>query len=110
MLGYSTLAASDPEEAIALCDMHEGPIELLLTDVVLPRMDGKTLFERLVRTRPHLKVLYVSGYTENFIVHHGVLERTVQFLQKPFTIEGLARKVREVLDEISEGSEEEPSS
>jgi two-component system cell cycle sensor histidine kinase/response regulator CckA len=99
LLGYSTLAAGDPEEALKICDAHPGPIHLLLTDVVLPRMDGRTLFGLLSARRPESRVLYVSGYTENFIVRHGVLDRNVHFMQKPFTVENLAFKVRQVLDE-----------
>jgi two-component system, cell cycle sensor histidine kinase and response regulator CckA len=97
-LGYTTLAASDPDEAQAISSEYQGPIHALLTDVVLPRMDGKSLFGILARDRPTMKVLYVSGYTENFIVHHGVLDRGVHFMQKPFTIDNLARKLREILD------------
>ena len=98
VLGYALLPARDAEEAQRICAGHKGRIHLLLTDVVLPRMDGKTLFDRLAPSRPDMKVLFVSGYTEDFIVHHGVLDRGVHFIQKPFTVDGLARKVREVLD------------
>ena len=98
MLGYTPLSAADPEEALALCSCHKGPIHLVLTDVILPRMDGRSLYERIALARPEAKVLYVSGYTENFIVHHGVLDRNVHFMQKPFTMESLAVKVRKVLD------------
>ncbi|MGO9567917.1 MAG: PAS domain S-box protein [Desulfomonilaceae bacterium] len=98
ILGYCTLAASDPEQAQALSRSHEGPIHLLLTDVVLPQMDGRSLYQTLSVTRPEMKVLYCSGYTESFIVHHGVLDQGVQFLAKPFTVDSLARKVRDILD------------
>ncbi|MEW6531869.1 MAG: PAS domain S-box protein [Thermodesulfobacteriota bacterium] len=98
MLGYSILAASDPDEAVAMSTNHAGPIHLLVTDVVLPKMDGKSLCSFLSLTRPEMKVLYVSGYTENFIVHRGVLDHGVHFMQKPFTVDDLAAKVREVLD------------
>jgi len=101
MLGYSVLRAGDPDQALDISSQYEGPIHLLLTDVVLPRMDGRTLFIRLTSQRPATRALYVSGYTEDFIVHHGVLHRGVHFLQKPFTLESLAIKVREVLDEPS---------
>lgn len=99
ILGYSALAAADPREAIAISDNHPGPIHLLLTDVVLPIMDGRSLYHRLSKSRPELKALFMSGYTENFIVHHGVLDRDVHFLRKPFTMDSLAHKIRLVLDE-----------
>jgi CheY-like chemotaxis protein/two-component sensor histidine kinase len=99
MLGYCALTASDPREAIAVSDEHEGPIHLLLTDVVLPQMDGSTLFGKISSKRPEMKVLYMSGYTENFIVHHSVLDRGVHFIPKPFTVEELAAKIRRILDE-----------
>ena len=75
MLGYQTLSAADPGEAIMICDTHKGHIDLLLTDVVMPQMDGRRLFTTLAPKLPGLKVLYVSGYTQNFIVHHGVLDK-----------------------------------
>ncbi len=98
MLGYSVLKASDPLEALDICRQHTGTIDLLLTDVVLPHMDGRSLFNRLSPIHPETKVLYVSGYTEDFVVRHGVLDRGVHFLQKPFTLNGLACKVRGVLE------------
>jgi two-component system, cell cycle sensor histidine kinase and response regulator CckA len=101
MLGYSTLSAGDPRQAIAASDCYEGQIHLLLSDVVLPQMDGRSLYKILSAARPDMKVLYVSGYTEDFIVHHGVLDQGVHFLAKPFTVETLARKVRIILDENS---------
>ena len=96
--GYSVLAAQDGEEAIKVSKEHDGPIDLMLTDVVMPKMSGKEVAERLNALRPDMKVLYMSGYTGNAIVHHGVLDREMRFIQKPFTTESLARKVREVLD------------
>ncbi len=97
-LGYSVLQCGDPNEAKRKSAIHGGPIHLLLTDVVLPQMDGKSLFGFLSPLFPDMRVLYVSGYAENAIVHHGVLDAGVKFLQKPFTVESLAKKVREVLD------------
>jgi CheY-like chemotaxis protein len=96
--GYSVLTAQDGEEAIKVSKEHDGPIDLMLTDVVMPKMSGKEVAERLNALRPDMKVLYMSGYTGNAIVHHGVLDREMRFIQKPFTTESLARKVREVLD------------
>ena len=97
-LGYTVMKAGDPVEAIELCRRHGGPIHLLLTDVVMPQMDGRALYHHLAPERPEMKVLYVSGYTEDAIVHHGVLDDNVNFLQKPFTVYGLTSKVRDVLD------------
>ena len=99
ILGYSALAAADPQEAMAISDNHPGPIHLLLTDVILPVMDGRTLHTHLAESRPGLKALFMSGYTEDFIVHHGVLDRDVHFLRKPFTMDNLAHKIRSALDE-----------
>jgi PAS domain S-box-containing protein len=97
ILGYTVLSASHPLEAVQIGKEYQGPIQLLLTDVVLPQMDGPSLFRVLLHERPTLKVLYVSGYASNFIVHHGVLDPGVHFLQKPFTVEDLAAKIRETL-------------
>jgi DNA-binding NtrC family response regulator len=98
MLGYLVLTASSAEDAIAVSSGHPGPIHLLLSDVVLPQMDGWSLFEVIGSKRHGMKSLFVSGYTENFIVHHGVLDPGVNFLSKPFSVDSLARKVREILD------------
>jgi CheY-like chemotaxis protein len=98
MDGYSVLKARDGEEALRVCEQHEGPIHLMVTDVVMPGMSGRRLAERLEPLRPEMKVLYISGYADNAIVRHGVLEPGLAFLQKPFTPSALARKVRQVLD------------
>ena len=102
MLGYTTLQAANAQEALRVSEEYDGPIHLLLTDVVLPQMDGRSLFDEMSKRRPHTKVLYVSGYTEDAIVHHGVLDRGVHFLQKPFNLDKLAGKVREILGEVSQ--------
>jgi signal transduction histidine kinase len=96
--GYRVLEASDAEHALRLCREHDGHIHLLLTDVVMPMMSGRELAERAAALRPDLKVLYMSGYTDNMVVHHGVDARDAGFLQKPFTPGVLARKVRDILD------------
>ena len=99
MLGYTPLAASDRDQAISVCTSYNDPIHLMLTDVVLPRTDGRSLYQELSPTRPEMKVLYMSGHTEQFIIRHGVLDKEVHFLQKPFSMESLGAKVRAVLDE-----------
>lgn len=101
--GYKVLEACHGGEALILCDQHAGPIHLLLTDVVMPQMSGRNLAERLAHTKPGLKVLYISGYTENAIQQHGILKAGVNFLQKPVKIASLVHKVRELLDETQDG-------
>jgi len=96
--GYRTLNAENGEDALRVCKEHNGPIHLLLTDVVMPRMGGKEAAERLQPLYPRMKIIYMSGYTDNAIVHHGVLEPGLNFLEKPFTPKGLARKVRKALE------------
>ena len=96
-LGYSVLAASTPNEAIRLAETHVGEINLLITDVVMPEMNGRDLERRISALRPKLRCLYMSGYTADVIGHHGVLETGVHFIQKPFSMVTLAAKAREAL-------------
>ncbi|MGH9861995.1 MAG: PAS domain S-box protein [Candidatus Acidiferrales bacterium] len=95
--GYRVLEAPTGQEALRLAERFQGPIHLLLTDVVMPGLSGRELAERLAPRRPETKVLYMSGYTEDAIVHHGVLGPGMSLLQKPFTLDALARKLRQVL-------------
>lgn len=98
-LGYGVLPASTPGEAISLARGHIGEIRLLMTDVVMPEMNGHDLARNLLCFYPSLKCLFMSGYTANVIAHHGVLDTGVHFIQKPFTVKSLATKIREVLDQ-----------
>jgi DNA-binding response OmpR family regulator len=98
--GYEVLVATSGSDGLLASERHDGRIHLLLTDVVMPQMSGKVLAERLSAARPGLKVLYMSGYTDNAIVHHGVLDAGTDFIGKPFSQEGLLAKVREILDGI----------
>ena len=96
--GYHVLPAGDVVEAERFCRQHAGNLDLLLTDVVMPGMSGRELARKLAVMRPRMRVLYMSGYTDNVIVHRGVLDPGTHFLQKPFTPPALLEKVREVLD------------
>jgi two-component system cell cycle sensor histidine kinase/response regulator CckA len=96
--GYTVLVAANADEALQLFERNPS-IGLLLTDVVMPGASGPELTSQLVERRPTLKVIYMSGYTEDAIVHHGVLNPGVAFLDKPFTADTLGRKIREVLDQ-----------
>ncbi len=98
--GYTVLEASDGEDALRVSRKHGGTIHLMVTDVVMPRMGGPRLAERLAEERPDMKVLFVSGYAENTVLQHGTIDVTTRFLQKPFSLKALARKVREVLEAV----------
>jgi CheY-like chemotaxis protein len=96
-LGYRVLVAASADDALALCEQNPS-IDVLLTDVVMPGASGPELTRRLVEQRPALKVIYMSGYTEDAIVHHGVVNPGIAFLHKPFTSETLGQKVQDALD------------
>ncbi len=96
--GYRVLASESGKRALLFAAQFKGPIHLLLTDVVMPAMNGRKLSEKLARVRPDMKILFMSGYTDDTVVRHGVLEEEMAFLQKPFTPESLLRKVRNALD------------
>ena len=101
--GYRVFAASNGEEALSEVQKHDEPIHLLITDVVMPLMGGKELANRLTAMYPGLKVLFMSGYTDNSIVHHGVLDKGIMFIQKPFPMMEFMWKIRETLDAAGEG-------
>ncbi len=96
--GYTVLAARNPTDALRMARDHSGSVDLLITDVVMPQMNGKELRDRLQGLQYEFKCLYMSGYTANVIAHHGVLDKGIEFLQKPFSVRTLAEKVRDVLD------------
>lgn len=96
-LGYTVLAATTPEEAINLSKKHGGEIDILLTDVIMPEMNGRDLSRHILGYYPNIKCMFMSGYTDDIIAHHGVLDEGVHFIQKPFSMTDLAEKLREVL-------------
>jgi two-component system, cell cycle sensor histidine kinase and response regulator CckA len=96
-LGYTVLAANSGPQALALASVHDGPIDLLISDVVMPKMSGRALSETLGRMRPNLKTIYMSGYTDDAVLRHGVKKMGAAFLQKPFSLNTLAREVRTML-------------
>jgi PAS domain S-box-containing protein len=98
--GYRVLDASDGQQALEIAATHSGKIQLLITDVVMPRLSGRELAARLAATRPDLKVLYISGYTDDSVFRHGVLQGGMDFMQKPFNLKALAAKIREVLERV----------
>lgn len=98
MSGYTVLEASGPDAALEICRQYQRTIHLMMTDVVMPTMNGRELAEQVAKFRPEVKILYMSGYPDDAVVRHGILNSNVAFLQKPFSLDALARKVREVLD------------
>jgi two-component system cell cycle sensor histidine kinase/response regulator CckA len=97
--GYTVLSAGGPDDALEIAQHYQDEIQLLLTDVVMPKMGGRDLAQRVAMLRPRIKVLYTSGYTDAAVVHHGVVGEGIAFLQKPFTRKALTRRVREILDD-----------
>ncbi len=97
--GYKVLTASSPGESLRLAELHPGRIDLLVTDVVMPEMNGRELARNLPCLYTDLKRLFMSGYTADVIAHHGVLDQGVHFIQKPFSMHDLVAKTREVLEE-----------
>ncbi|MHB8066877.1 MAG: ATP-binding protein [Desulfobaccales bacterium] len=97
--GYQVWEAANGEEALTICEKNNGPIHLLLTDVVMPQMGGGELATRVAQLRPEIKVLFMSGYTTNAIVHHGVLDEGINFVQKPVKVLSLLQRVREILED-----------
>jgi PAS domain S-box-containing protein len=96
--GYNVINTECGADAVEMCKTFSGKIHLLLTDVIMPGMTGREVFEKVKTIRPEIRVLYMSGYTENVIAHHGVLQDGSTFIPKPFSVDGLAKKVREILD------------
>lgn len=98
-LGYRILEAADGAQALNIIEQNKDFIQLILTDVVMPNMNGRQVADSLATTVPHIKMLFMSGYTDNAIVRHGILEKDINFIQKPFTTVSLARKIREILEQ-----------
>lgn len=96
--GFTVLDAGSPADALALSRTHTAPLHLLITDIIMPGMDGPSLAKQVLKERPEIKVLYMSGYATNFIMHDGIVDPGTNFLEKPFHPGTLLAKVREVLD------------
>ncbi len=97
--GHTVLVAKSGEEALAIMGTHKGPVDLLLTDIIMPGINGRELYEKIAETRPELKVLYMSGYTDDVIAHQGILDDSCQFIQKPFSDYELRSKIKMILDQ-----------
>ncbi|MFW5958330.1 MAG: response regulator, partial [Desulfosalsimonas sp.] len=97
--GYNVIESEDVYNAIELSKNYEASIHLMIVDVIMPGMKGPEVYRTVAAHHPGIKVLYMSGYTDNVIAHHGILEDGVQFIQKPFSVKALAAKIREVLDQ-----------
>lgn len=97
--GYKVLEAKDVHDAIGLSKKHEGPIHLMIVDVIMPGMKGPEVYAQVAAYHPETKVLYMSGYTDDVIAHHGILKEGIQFIQKPFTAKALTSKIREILNQ-----------
>jgi len=96
--GYRVLEARNGLEALSACEKHNCHIDLLMTDVVMPQMGGRELAERLASIYPRTQILFTSGYTDDAVVRHGVIKAGMNFIQKPYTLDALTRKIRELLD------------
>ena len=97
--GYTIIAANNPLKAIQLAQEYTGTIHLLITDVVMPKMSGRDLYSKIYKLQAHTRCLYMSGYTRDIIANQGILDEGVNFIQKPFSRESLALKIREVLNQ-----------
>ena len=98
-LSYSVLVAASPHESIKLVEDYKGKIDLLITDIVMPEINGRDLAQKICALRPNVKVIFTSGYTEDVIVHHGVLKEHLNFIGKPYSIQSLSQKIRDVLSQ-----------
>jgi len=106
MAGYTVLVASNGVEALGLCHERKGPLHLVLTDVIMPEMSGKELADRLVALRPDLRVLFMSGYPDESIFHHGVVQPGIHFIGKPFSPSDLTHAIRQMLDQEAQAAGE----